>query len=109
MPPPESAPPETITRPRPGVVRVDRIGLETETHWNFREEIADPNDPLSAVAEMHKSETVSRGAWKTKVEASMRMTCTRQHFRVTASIRAWDGDEQVCTRDWDVAVPRDLS
>ncbi len=108
LPPPESAPPEPITRPRPGVVRLDRIGLETETHWDFKFELADPNDPLSAVAGMRKRETVRRDTWTTKVESAMRMTCTREHFRLTASIRAFEGDKEVCQRDWDVEIPRNL-
>src|SRR5579883_2281024 len=109
MPPPDSAPREPITRPRPGVVRFDRIGLETETHRHFRFELADPEDPLSAVAEMQKTEIVRRDGWSTKVDASMRMTCTREDFRVRASIRAFDGDTEVCQRDWDTSIPRKLT
>ncbi len=107
MPLPESAPAEPVSRPRPGVVRLDRLDIETATQWDFRLDV-DTNDPLTAVAEMRKVQTVARGDWSTKVEAAMRMTCTREDFEVTASIRAYDGDKEVCQRDWDVTIPRNL-
>jgi hypothetical protein len=38
----------------------------------------------------------------------MRMSCTREAFRLQASLRAFDGDEEVCSRTWDRIIPRDL-
>ena len=38
----------------------------------------------------------------------MRMSCTREAFRLEASVRAFDGDEEVCRREWDRSIPRDL-
>jgi len=38
----------------------------------------------------------------------MRLSCTRDVFRLQASLSARAGDEEVCQRDWDCAIPRDL-
>jgi predicted acyl esterase len=107
FPPAETAPPEPRTVPRPGVVRIDRIGIELGTEGSFDFHI-DGDDPLSAVAEMHQTHTVSRGDWRTRVETHARLSCTREAFVVCGGVRAWDGDEQVCDRDWDCTIARDL-
>ncbi len=107
MPPPESAPPEAITRPRPSVVRVERIGLETAVQMGHRCDL-DESDPLSAVVEVHKSQTIARDAWRVRIDTSMRMSCTRDGFGLTASLRAFEGEQEVCQRTWDVTIPRDL-
>ena len=38
----------------------------------------------------------------------MRMTCTRETFRVEATMQAFDGDDAVCSRTWDRTIKRDL-
>jgi uncharacterized protein len=104
---PETAPPERPTVIRPGVVRVDRIGLELGTQSRFRFEIED-NDPLSAIAEMERTETISREAWQVRIETQMRLSCTLDAFLLRASLRAWEGASQVCCREWDGSIPRCL-
>ncbi|WP_428663170.1 CocE/NonD family hydrolase [Reyranella sp.] len=105
--PPESAPPDKSRAVRPGVVRFDRIGLEVGNEGSFSEDIQG-DDPLSATTAMRRSLTVSRDGWRVRVETSMRMSCTRETFRLEASVRAFDGDEEVCRREWDHSIPRDL-
>jgi putative CocE/NonD family hydrolase len=107
FPPVETAAPEPRTVLRPGVVRIDRIGIElgTEGHFDFHIE---NNDPLSAVAEMRQTQTVARGDWRTRIETRTRLSCTREAFVGRGGVRAWDGDEQVCDRDWDCTIARDL-
>jgi len=107
MPKPETAPPERARQVRPGVMRFDRIGLEVGTTWKFDHELKD-NDPLSAVASMQRTMTVARDDWKVRIETSMRMSCTRDTFRLAASMRAFDGDKEVCHRIWDQSIKRDL-
>ncbi len=107
LPEPESAAPEPTSRPRPGVVRIDRLGLELGTEARFDSHIA-PDDPLSAECSMRQVQAISRADWRTRIETSVRMTCTRDAFVLHASLRAWDADEEVCSREWDVSVPRDL-
>ncbi|MBN9563907.1 MAG: CocE/NonD family hydrolase [Alphaproteobacteria bacterium] len=107
LPPAETAAPEPRTLLRPGVVRIDRIGIELGTQGSFDFRI-EGDDPLSAVAEMHQTHTVSRGDWRTRVETRTRLSCTRGAFVVRGGVQAWDGDEQVCDRDWNCTIPRDL-
>jgi hypothetical protein len=38
----------------------------------------------------------------------MSMTSTRETFRLEASVRAFDGDDEVCHRTWDRPLPRKL-
>jgi predicted acyl esterase len=106
FPPVETAAPEPRTLLRPGVVRIDRIGIELGSQGSFDFHI-EGDDPLSAVAEMHQTHTVSRGDWRTRVETRTRLSCTRENFVVCGGVRAWDGDEQVCDRDWSCTIARD--
>ena len=107
MPRPETAPPERPRQVRPGVVRFERIGLDVGNEWKFRHDVQG-NDPLSAVAEMQRTMTVRRDDWRIRIETSMRMSCTRDTFRLHASMRAFEGDDEVCHRTWDRSIPRDL-
>jgi hypothetical protein len=57
---------------------------------------------------MRRSLTVARDGWRVRVETSMLMSCTREAFRLEASVRAFEGDEEICHRTWDRSIPRDL-
>ena len=107
---PETAPPEkpTIIR-RDGVriERIDRIGLELGTQDKTAYRVED-NDPLSAVAELSHSQTLSRNEWQIRVETQMRLSSTANAFVLQGSLRAFEGDKEVCRRDWDRAIPRDF-
>jgi uncharacterized protein len=107
LPGPETATPERPTVIRPGVVRIDRLGLEVATEGKFAFDITD-DDPLSAVAEMRRSETLSRQGWQVRIETQMRLSCTRKAFLLRATLRAWEGPREVCHREWDRSIPRDL-
>jgi hypothetical protein len=104
---PETAPPEPTTVVRPGTLRIDRIGLELGTEGSFQCHIEE-DDPLSAVTEMRFTQTISRDAWRTRIETSMRMSCTYDAFQLQATMRAWQGELEVCRRDWNRSVPRDF-
>jgi predicted acyl esterase len=107
LPDPETATPERPTVIRPGLVRIDRLGLELGTEGKFAFDITD-DDPLSATAEMQRTETIQRDAWQVRIETRMRLSCTRDAFLLQASLRAWEGDSEVCHREWDCSIPRDL-
>ena len=78
FPEPETAPPEkpTISR-RDGmrIERIDRIGLESGTQDKTEYHVED-NDPLSAVAELRHTQTLSRNEWQIRVETQLRMSST---------------------------------
>lgn len=110
LPDPDSAPAETPTKRRRGdmrIDRIDRIGLElgTQSKSTFHVE---EHDPLSAVAELRRTEMRSRDGWQIRVETQMQLSCTRDLFLLQASLRAWEGAAEVCRRDWDRAIPRDF-
>jgi uncharacterized protein len=110
LPGPESAPPEKPTMLRRGdmrVERIDRIDLElgAKGKWQYHVE---ENDPLSAVAELQRTQTMSREAWQIRIETRMRLSCTRDAFLLKASLRAYEGEQEVCRRDWDRAIARDF-
>ncbi|MEA2804936.1 MAG: uncharacterized protein QOE49_5031, partial [Rhodospirillaceae bacterium] len=104
---PETATPERPTVMRPGLVRIDRIGLELGSEGKFAVDIKD-DDPLSASIEMQRSQTIQRDDWQVRIETRMRLSCTRDAFLLRASLRAWEGVREVCHRDWDRSIPRDL-
>jgi hypothetical protein len=107
LPGPESAPPEQSTVIRPGVVRIDHIGLELGTESKSTYHIEE-DDPLSAVAELRRTETISRDAWRIRIETQIRLSCTEDAFLLRASLRAQEGTNEVCHREWDRSIPRDL-
>jgi putative CocE/NonD family hydrolase len=108
LPDPETATPERPTVIRPGLVRIDRLGLELGSEGKFAVDIKD-DDPLSASIEMQRTQTIQRDAWQVRIETAMRLSCTRDAFLLRASLRAWEGSHEVCHRDWDHSIPRDLA
>ena len=106
LPGPESAPPEKPTRLRRGdmrIERIDRIGLELGSESKSRYHVEE-DDPLSAVAELRRTQTMSRDAWQIRIETQMRLSCTRNAFLLQGGLRAWE----VCCREWDRSIPRDF-
>src|SRR5262245_43492635 len=110
LPGPESAPPEKPTIIRQGdmrIERIDRIGLELGTESKSRYHVEE-NDPLSAVAELRRTQTMSRDTWKIRIETQMRLSCTRNAFVLWGRLRAWEGANEVCQREWSRSIARDF-
>ena len=110
LPEPQTASPDkpTISR-RDGVriERIDRIGLELGTQDNTQYHVEE-NDPLSAVAELRHTQTLSRDEWQIRVETQLRMSSTGNAFLLQGSLRAWEGANEVFRRNWDRSIPRDF-
>jgi uncharacterized protein len=107
---PESAPPEKPTIIRRGDVRIeriDRIGLELSTQVKSQYHVEE-NDPLSAVAELRHTQTMSRDAWQIRIETQMRLSSTDSAFLLQTGLRAWEGANEVCRRQWDRSISRDF-
>jgi hypothetical protein len=107
LPAAETALPEPVTQVRDGTVRIDRLGLELGVKTSFGAHV-DEDDPLSAMVEVQQTQTVSRDPWRVRIDTQMRMSCTRGMFLLRASMRACEGDVEVCSRTWDCSVPRNL-
>jgi len=110
FPDPETASPEkpTIIR-REGmrIERIDRLNLELGTQYKSEYHIEE-NDPLSAVAELRNTQTVSREQWQIRIETQLRLSCTASAFLLKGNLRAWDGATEVCHREWDRTIARDF-
>jgi hypothetical protein len=105
LPPPETATPEQITDIRPGVIRIDRLGIELGSEMNWRADL-DADNPLSALVEMCQSQTIVRADWRIQIDTLTRMSCTRDAFLLHASMRALEQDVEVCHREWNSEIPR---
>jgi putative CocE/NonD family hydrolase len=105
FPRPDTAAPEPTTELRPGVVRIDRLGLELGSESSFDAHINE-GDPLSAVVEMRQSHTIARGEWSVRIETETQMSCNLEAFLLRASLRAWEGEVEICHRKWSNSVPR---
>ena len=89
------------------IERIDRIGLELGTESKSRYHVEE-DDPLSAAAELRRTQTMSRDAWQIRIVTGMRLSCTRNHFLLQGSLRTWEGANEVCHREWDRSIPRDF-
>jgi predicted acyl esterase len=110
FPEPETALPEKPTvfhRDGVRVERIDRIGLELGTQYKSEYHVEE-NDPLSAVAELRNTQTLSRNEWQIRVETQLRLSSTGTAFLLQGSMRAFEGANEVCRRDWDRSIPRDF-
>jgi hypothetical protein len=111
FPEPETASPEKPTiihRDGVRIERIDRIGLESGIQYKTDYHVEE-NDPLSAVAELRQTQTLSRNEWQIRVETQMRLSSTANAFLLQGSLRAFEGAKEVCRRDWDRTIPRDFS
>lgn len=107
LPAVETAEPEPVRTTDAGAQRIERLGLEVASAGASRYDI-EGEDPLSAIAEVQRADTLSRGEWRVRIETRLRVSCSRDSFNVQARLCAWHGDIQICDRAWDRAVPRDL-
>ena len=64
-------------------------------------------DPLSASVHVRCMSALGRGSWQTRVETDSRMTSTATEFRVTQRLDAYEGDERIRSRMWELRFPRD--
>jgi hypothetical protein len=129
--PPEQAEPlavETITPGRTN--RTQAYDLATQTHelrfeWDVGghrrlvdagTEMDDTNvtvyritdgDPLSAEVEVECMTALGRGDWQTRIETTSRMTSTASEFLVSQRLDAFEGDQRVRSRAWELRFPRE--
>jgi len=89
------------------VEHIDRIGLELGTQYQSEYHV-DDNDPLSAIAELSNIQTVSRNEWQIRVETRLRLSSSGNAFLLQGSLRAWEGANEMCRREWNRTIARDL-
>jgi len=90
-----------------GAVRYDDTGMEIAKE--VRERYSWTADDFTSVrGETEWTMTFARGDWSTRVETRQVLTCTPTEFRLHAQLDAFEGRTRVRSRNWDLAVPRDL-
>ena len=67
------------------------------------------DDPLSAVAEVSRKDTVARDTWRVQIETLTRLSCTKDAFLLHATLHVREGETEICHREWDHSIPRDLT
>jgi uncharacterized protein len=64
------------------------------------------NDPLSATGKIHWQQTLRRGDWSIRTEASASISSTDLTFELSARLEAFEGGERVFERDYAYSIPR---
>jgi hypothetical protein len=67
-----------------------------------------PDDPLSAFAETHWTQTLRRGDWAVRTEARCRLIADKESFHVTGSVEAYENGRLVNEKKWDSRIKRAL-
>jgi hypothetical protein len=65
-------------------------------------------DPLSAVAETHWTQTLRRADWSIRTEARCRLTADKESFHITGAVEAYENGRLVHEKKWDSKVKRSL-
>lgn len=84
----------------------DETGTEL-TSWRRKEYTIAAGDPASCATTVTFGESFDRPDWHARVESRIAITCDRTAFRVTGSVKTYDGDELFMARDYDELIPRD--
>jgi putative CocE/NonD family hydrolase len=90
-----------------GVYRLDGIDSTLGYKALERYSIAD-GDPTTERTEMRRTVTFERGAWRTRVETLVDVTCDARSFHLVARLEAFDNDQRIFERDWRETIPRDM-
>jgi putative CocE/NonD family hydrolase len=90
-----------------GRYRIDGIDLEIASRTTERYFFAgDAYGSLRGWTEWFR--TFKRGDWQVQTITRTLMTSDEAHFRVRATLDAFEGDTRIYTQSWDEQIPRDL-
>jgi putative CocE/NonD family hydrolase len=90
-----------------GRYRIDDIDLEIASRTTERYFFAgDTYGSLRGWTEWIR--TFKRGDWQVQTITRTLMTSDEAHFRIRATLDAFEGDTRIYTQSWDEKVPRDL-
>ncbi len=129
FPPAESAPPWEVEELRP--VSLERTVVQDHAAGHTRVEITedfgqhriaphglvagervrevytvDPNDPLTARAEIDWTEELSRNDWSVRTHTRTLMRGDAEHFHIEAKLEAFEGEELAYEHKWQRKVKR---
>ena len=90
-----------------GVGQWDDIGTVV-SHDLTRRLTIGADDPDSAEANIEQSYSLLRDdGWAVRIETEVTLTGDREAFRITGSLKAFEGDDLVTTRSWSETIPRE--
>lgn len=89
-----------------GLTRIEDTGWEwgqsTRRIYTIR-----PDDPLSATAAISWRKEFRREGFAVRILADTRMTAAEDHFLITATLDAYEGEARAFSREWTCHIPRD--
>jgi len=71
--------------------------------WSITE-----NDPTSMTGRSTWTCDMARPGWSVRTISTANLSCTATDWRISASVIAYEGDEQVFEKTWDKVVARDM-
>jgi len=89
-----------------GLQRDAEHGLITGSITRYDRRIH-PDNPLSATAKTHWTQTLERGDWSVRTETYSRMWADADTYYLTARIEAFEGQTLIFERDFDQRIARD--
>ena len=85
----------------PVLTRYTTIGLDAGHGFEVRFRLRD-GDPIAAETEMRQRRLLRRGDWSVRIETLAHLEQDAAGLRLRGRLEAWEGEEQVCRREWDV-------
>ena len=64
------------------------------------------NNPLSMIIECHRTASIGRGDWQTRIETKSRMTSDEMNFYLENHLEAYENDHVVFHKSWKTSVLR---
>ncbi|GAB4257591.1 MAG: CocE/NonD family hydrolase [Thermoleophilia bacterium] len=86
--------------------RLEEIDLEVRRDTRERYSFLG-NNYSTLRGEVESLRALRRGDWQVRTVTHTVLTATRTHFRVQATLDAYEGDARVYSKSWDERVPRD--
>src|SRR5262249_9323706 len=94
----------------PGII--DQAGRKFNSEQtdgvNRRHNRIKDDNPLSAIMTFRAVQRLEREDWRVRTEAEATLSSTRDHFVLTASVNAFEGETRWFVRQWSCSIPRDL-
>jgi uncharacterized protein len=66
------------------------------------------DDPESARGETHWEDRFRRGGWNVRTVSRTTLTSDKTHFRIRATLDAWEGETRIFSKNWDERIERRL-
>jgi len=88
-----------------GLRRDQQHGLQSGSRSHLKRSITG-NDPLSASAESHWTQELSRQDWSIRTETHAKMWSSASTFHLSANIKAFEGDELIFNKDFKYNLAR---